>query len=33
MRFKKTSEKLYEFACHEGNAPTMETTLAPAIRR
>jgi len=29
MRLKKTSEKLYEFACHEGNAPTMETMLAP----
>jgi hypothetical protein len=32
LRLKKTSEKLYEFACHEGNAPTMETMLSPAGR-
>jgi hypothetical protein len=29
LRLKRTDEKMYEFACHEGNAPTMETMLAP----
>ncbi|HMD50320.1 MAG TPA: hypothetical protein VKG79_14520 [Bryobacteraceae bacterium] len=29
VRLKKTEEKMYEFACHEGNAPTMETMLSP----
>ena len=29
LRLKKTDDKMYEFACHEGNAPTMETMLAP----
>jgi hypothetical protein len=29
VRLKKTDEKIFEFACHEGNAPIMETMLAP----
>ncbi|HUJ49443.1 MAG TPA: hypothetical protein VLW25_04570 [Bryobacteraceae bacterium] len=28
VRLKRTEEKIYEFACHEGNAPIMETMLS-----
>jgi hypothetical protein len=28
VRLKRTEEKLYEFACHEGNAQIMETMLS-----
>lgn len=28
VRLKRTEEKLYEFACHEGNADIMETMLS-----
>lgn len=28
IRLKRTTEQLYEFACHEGNAVTMETILS-----
>jgi len=28
VRLKRTEDKIYEFACHEGNAPIMETMLA-----
>jgi hypothetical protein len=30
VRLKRTEEKLYEFACHEGNAEIMETMLSGA---
>lgn len=30
VRLKRTEEKIYEFACHEGNAPIMETMLSGA---
>lgn len=30
VRLKRTEEKMYEFACHEGNAPIMETMLSGA---
>jgi hypothetical protein len=29
VRLKKTEEKIYEFACHEGNSLTMQTMLSP----
>ncbi len=28
VRLKRTDDKIYEFACHEGNAPIMETMLS-----
>jgi hypothetical protein len=27
VRLKRTEDMIYEFACHEGNAPIMETML------
>ncbi len=32
LRLKRTSERLYEFACHEGNAETMKAILAVAAQ-
>ena len=33
VRLKRTEDKIYEFACHEGNAPIMETMLRGAVAR
>jgi hypothetical protein len=30
LRLKQTPDKLYEFACHEGNFEIMETMLSAA---
>lgn len=30
VRLGRTEERMYEFACHEGNAPIMETMLSGA---
>jgi hypothetical protein len=30
VRLKLSEEKIYEFACHEGNAPILETMLSGA---
>lgn len=32
VRLKRTKDRLYEFACHEGNAEIIKTMLAPAAR-
>jgi hypothetical protein len=33
VRLKRSEEKIYEFACHEGNAPIIETMLRGADTR
>ena len=33
VRLQRTEEKIYEFACHEGNAPIMETMLSDKAER
>jgi hypothetical protein len=30
VRLKKTEDKIFEFDCHEGNAPIVETMLSGA---